>query len=174
MSPPLAFEMTTELTVIAVTNLTILLGGIGKHWWDMRAAKALREDKEREMAMLLHTREQDRLDREQDRLDRAQLAQLTLAQLADVKIAGNDRLQALVSEVRKVKEVAVHGIRVNKEQIRVSNGHNEKIASVVTAMETLRENPLDVRVVNTERQVEVVNSEDNPVPIADGRNHPRE
>jgi hypothetical protein len=90
---------------LIVTNVIFVLGGIGKFIWEI----AKRRD--------------DRLDREQDRLDRAQLAQLTLVQLEQVKKEGGERMKKIVSEVIKTRGVAITAFKE-------ANGVNKKIADL--------------------------------------------
>lgn len=136
--PILAFVMSNEIQTIAITQIIIIVGAMGKFLYDMftartartdraQAAKDLRADRADSLAQLVKQRELDRLDREQDRLDREQLAKFTKAQMDDVKTAGNSRLEAIVKEVREAKGVAQHGVNVNLKQIAIANTRSEKV-----------------------------------------------
>ncbi|MDB6076499.1 MAG: hypothetical protein JWO82_246 [Akkermansiaceae bacterium] len=105
----------TETTIaLIVTNVVMVLGGVGKALWDIAKRREDRADAE-------DLRRQDLAMREQDRLDREQLAKLTLEQLEQVKAAGNDREKKIVGELIKTRGL-------NITALKAANGVNEKIA----------------------------------------------
>lgn len=147
--PILAYEITETMAAFLVLQVIGLLTLIAKSFWDSRKS-------EQDMRSSTAQRIQDRLDREQDRLDREQLAALTVEQLAEIKAAGGEREQRLVREIVRTREVATRGARKAVEAFREANGVNAKIAMLGQQLVEDRATP---------RQVQVVNSPDQPVPV---------
>lgn len=79
---------------------------------------------------------QDRLDKEQDRLDKALIKDTLKAQtaLAEAEALKADAIRKqILAETSATKEVAQTALIENREQIRISNGYNEKIENAVQA-----------------------------------------
>lgn len=82
------------------------------------------------IVMFVLKAKEDRRIREEDRAERLELARITKEGLAAVKEEGGKRENRIVDEVKKVKQVAIAGVKNAKEAFKEANGVNAKIASL--------------------------------------------
>lgn len=153
--------------MLIITNIAALVTFGATKIYELRnralVDAAAEKARDQELQAIKQAREKDIQAREQDRLDREQLARLTLEQLEEVKKAGNERLQTLVTEVQKVKTVALGSLRANLESIKVSNKYNEKIAKAHESVETLAKIVASPKIPDPIQQMELVTSKEHPL-----------
>jgi hypothetical protein len=103
---------------------------------------------------VLKDRSETRIRRE-EREERLELARLTKESLDAVKLEGGAREKRITDEVKKVKEVAIAGVRSAKDAFKEANNVNIKIANLGQKLVDDKATP---------QPVEIMNGPEHPVP----------